>query len=1054
MKAGDTEFFDLLDAKGHPVQYELDLVKVTRKGTTTARAAVAYKRALARRAGARPHALGVRGQPGAAPLPLPSRRRPARAGPPPPGCADRLRPRAVPLRHGRGRGLPHPAQARPLGTASIHFSAHGAEADHRGRVARPRPDVHRRGPAGRARARPRGHRPRHGAPPARPRPRRAHEDRARHAPRSRPGVRHGRTLGGPIALQVANRDFANWGERMNPWPVEARRARGPPAAARPRRPGRAVEVRLHRRAQRPRARQRARDGRPRRRRRRVPRRSCARSGSRCARTSSQIGDGRAPSRRTSPLTPADFAGGRRRPGALPGPRGERGDGRPHQRPAQGQRVDRRGLRGRSPSGSCPASARTCSWEERLDGRLAGALCSIQAVKGVGIGEGFDLAGRPGSQAHDEIFYGEEQRLLPRDQPLGRPGGRHDDRRAARGPRRDEADPDADQAAALGRHRHARAGAGAARAHRLARSCRRPASWGRRWSPSCSPTPTARSSAATTSTTCARRSRAYRERIGWQARVEGRAPPDGRALVFVGFMGAGKTTAARELAARSGAGRRHRRAARASARRADRGFFAREGEAAFRAREEERGRRACSTRRRAAVVALGGGALGSERVRDGAAAPHRRAARRRRATRLGARRRQRAAARARPRARSRALLRRRAAPVYEAPADAIAAGATARAAPRRCPRSALRRARPPARGCCGRGRVGRATRSSSGAGCSAPPWPLPPAAALRRHRRARRRRATVALASRPRASRSRPGEAAQDAGHGRARAGATLAAEGMTPRRPRRRASAAASWATSPGSAPRPTSAACRSCRCPTTLVAQVDSAYGGKTGVDLPEAKNYVGAYHQPAAVLADPAALATLPPEERAAGYAEVLKTALIAGGRAVGARRGRRRGRRRRRHARLRADEARRRGRGRARRRPPPGAEPRPHRRPRDRDGDGLRPRYRHGEAVGLGLLAALRLSGRDDLRAQVAELLAAAGLPDALRRAPSTPTPWWRRPRATRSARARPRSPSSLVDAPGDGAARRPVARGRPAPPPWQSRGRLSRWARTTASRSSTA
>src|SRR4051794_31943830 len=67
---------------------------------------------------------------------------------------------------------------------------------------------------------------------------------------------------------------------------------------------------------------------------------------------------------------------------------------------------------------------------------------------------------------------------------------------------------------------------------------------------------------------------------------------------------------------------------------------------------------------------------------------------------------------------------------------------------------------------------------------------------------------------------------------------------------------------------------------PTTLVAQVDSAYGGKTGVDLPEAKNYVGAYHQPAAVITDPATLATLPPEERAAGYAEVVKTALIDGG------------------------------------------------------------------------------------------------------------------------------------------------------------------------------
>jgi shikimate kinase/3-dehydroquinate synthase len=66
---------------------------------------------------------------------------------------------------------------------------------------------------------------------------------------------------------------------------------------------------------------------------------------------------------------------------------------------------------------------------------------------------------------------------------------------------------------------------------------------------------------------------------------------------------------------------------------------------------------------------------------------------------------------------------------------------------------------------------------------------------------------------------------------------------------------------------------------PTTLVAQVDSAYGGKTGVDLPEAKNYIGAYHLPAAVLTDTATLGTLPPEELAAGFVEVIKTALIAG-------------------------------------------------------------------------------------------------------------------------------------------------------------------------------
>ena len=67
---------------------------------------------------------------------------------------------------------------------------------------------------------------------------------------------------------------------------------------------------------------------------------------------------------------------------------------------------------------------------------------------------------------------------------------------------------------------------------------------------------------------------------------------------------------------------------------------------------------------------------------------------------------------------------------------------------------------------------------------------------------------------------------------------------------------------------------------PTTVVAQVDSAYGGKTGVDLSEAKNYVGVYHQPRAVIADTDTLATLPAEELAAGYAEVVKTALLAGG------------------------------------------------------------------------------------------------------------------------------------------------------------------------------
>jgi len=166
---------------------------------------------------------------------------------------------------------------------------------------------------------------------------------------------------------------------------------------------------------------------------------------------------------------------------------------------------------------------------------------------------------------------------------------------------------------------------------------------------------------------------------------------------------------------------------------------------------------------------------------------------------------------------------------------------------------------------------------------------------------------------------------------------------------------------------------------PTTLVAQVDSAYGGKTGVDLPEAKNYVGAYHQPVAVLTDPALLATLPAAELAAGYAEVVKTALIAGG-ALWERVARGEG----------IDEAMIAGCVRTKLRVVAADE-------RDTGarqtlnlghtvGHAIETttgyaRYRHGEAVGLGLLVALRLSGQDGLRALVAELLAAAGLPTRL-------------------------------------------------------------------------
>jgi chorismate synthase len=59
-------------------------------------------------------------------------------------------------------------------------------------------------------------------------------------------------------------------------------------------------------------------------------------------------------------------------------------------------------------GVLPGLGSHVSWEERLDGRIGMAMLSIQAIKGCGIGDGFDLAGRPGSAAHDEIFFDDEQ----------------------------------------------------------------------------------------------------------------------------------------------------------------------------------------------------------------------------------------------------------------------------------------------------------------------------------------------------------------------------------------------------------------------------------------------------------------------------------------------------------------------------------------------------------------------------------------------------------------------------------------------------------------------
>ena len=64
---------------------------------------------------------------------------------------------------------------------------------------------------------------------------------------------------------------------------------------------------------------------------------------------------------------------------------------------------------------------------------------------------------------------------------------------------------------------------------------------------------------------------------------------------------------------------------------------------------------------------------------------------------------------------------------------------------------------------------------------------------------------------------------------------------------------------------------------PTTLVAQIDSSIGGKTGVDLPDGKNLVGAFHQPAAIIADIAVLASLDVRQRRAALAEAVKMAAL---------------------------------------------------------------------------------------------------------------------------------------------------------------------------------
>jgi len=219
------------------------------------------------------------------------------------------------------------------------------------------------------------------------------------------GVRHGLTLGGPIALQVANRDYANWEERMSPWPVA-----DPVAEVHLPRPGHADLVGTWKYKQS--------DV------RNILERASAREtaarvagGALCKAFLSQLGVSvhshvlqiasvHAPEP-AQQLRAEDFAEVDESPVRCLDAQAAR---------EMVREIDR--LRKANESlggvfevqafGLVPGLGSHVSWEERLDGRLAMAVCSIQAMKGVSIGDGFHVAGLPGSQAHDEIFYSEQR----------------------------------------------------------------------------------------------------------------------------------------------------------------------------------------------------------------------------------------------------------------------------------------------------------------------------------------------------------------------------------------------------------------------------------------------------------------------------------------------------------------------------------------------------------------------------------------------------------------------------------------------------------------------
>ncbi|MEA2493802.1 MAG: chorismate synthase [Thermoleophilaceae bacterium] len=218
------------------------------------------------------------------------------------------------------------------------------------------------------------------------------------------GLRHGRTLGSPVAMWIVNRDYQNWVERMNPWPVDG----DVPEVHLPR-PGHADLAGLQKFGhsdvrnvlERASARETA---------ARVACGELARTflrvlGVEIRSHVLQIGAVTAP--RRDDLTVADFDGVDESPVRCLDTDASQ---------AMVEEIDRARKANESLGGVfevrafglVPGLGAHISWDARLDGRLAQAILSIHAMKGAEIGGGYALAGIPGSQAHDEIFWSAEQ----------------------------------------------------------------------------------------------------------------------------------------------------------------------------------------------------------------------------------------------------------------------------------------------------------------------------------------------------------------------------------------------------------------------------------------------------------------------------------------------------------------------------------------------------------------------------------------------------------------------------------------------------------------------